>query len=355
MSFDFTPGNALPFAGGLRTELALRNHLYARRHPHVKSYGSNPVIVYAPEDGLHGNFYPPAYSAIAGHSQWVRRFDKIHAQGRSLPRPSIDPARKWRELDSCMSSDALLMSVFCTPEVIASSTIRRMLGIDSESEPVFGWKARVPLKNRRVDRTEVDMRWGDLLVEAKLTESDFQTREAPLVEAYRDLDEVFDLDLLPRVQIRTRRRRDAVELSEEFTQEWEPPREDADEVARAFHAELESRADAEQPWLPGYDGYQLIRNVLAAHAAGSAFCVVHDERRPDLREAWFDVLRAVKNAEMRVRCKTITWQEIVPCLPTGLRNFLNRKYGIVAPGEIPMAIEELEARLHALDQAGVRK
>jgi hypothetical protein len=355
MSFESTPGFASPFAGSLRAELALRNHLYARRHPHVESYGSNPVIVYAPEDGLHGNFYPPAYSAIAGHPRWVGRFDKIHTQGRSLPRPSIDPARKWRELDSCMSSDALLMNVFCTPDVIASSAIRRMLGIDSESEPAFGWKARVPLKNGRVDRTEVDMRWGDLLVEAKLTESDFQIREAPLVEAYRDLDEVFDLDLLPRVQIRTRRRRDAVELTEKFTQEWEPPCDNADEVARAFRAELESRADAEQPWLPGYAGYQLIRNVLAAHASGSAFCVIHDERRPDLREAWFDVLRAVKNAEMRVRCKTITWQEIVPCLPIGLRDFLNQKYGIVAPGEIPLAIEQLEARPHAFDQMDVRK
>jgi len=345
----------MPFEGGLRGELALRNHLLARRHAHVESYGSNPVIVYAPEDGLHGNFYPPAYSAISAHPDWVRRFDKIHTQCRSLPRPSIDPARKWRELDSCMSSDALLMSVFCTPEVTASPAVRRMLGLDTNSEPVFGWKARVPLKNGRVDRTEVDMRWGDLLVEAKLTESDFQIREAPLVETYRDLDEVFDLDLLPRVQIRTRRRRDAVELTEEFTQEWEAPSETADEIAREFQASIEARADAEQAWRPGYAGYQLIRNVLAAHATGSAFCVIHDERRPDLREAWFDVLRAVKNAEMRVRCKALTWQEIVPCLPVRLRDFLNLKYGIVAPGEIPLPIEELEGRIHALDRAGVRK
>ena len=83
-------------------------------------HGSNPVIVYAPEDCLHGNFYSPAYAAISTHPAWLRRFDKIHAQGRSLPRPSIDPARRWRELDSCMSSDALLMNVFCTPEVIQS-------------------------------------------------------------------------------------------------------------------------------------------------------------------------------------------------------------------------------------------
>ncbi len=355
MSLDPSSDAVFLRASRLRTELAVRNHLYSRSHLHVESYGSNPVIVYAPEDGLHGNFYPPAYSAIAAHAAWIRRFDKIHAQGRSLPRSSIDPARKWRELDSCMSSDALLMNLFCTPEVIASRAIHRVLGLDTESEPVFGWKARVPLKNGRVDRTEVDMRWGDLLVEAKLTENDFQIREASIVETYRDLEEVFDIDLLPRVFIRARRRRDAIELTEEFTQEWEAPSEAAEEVAREFHASIESRADAEQPWIPGYAGYQLIRNVLAAHAAGAAFCVIHDERRPDLRESWFDVMRAVKNAEMRVRCKTLTWQEIVPCLPIELRDFLDLKYGIVAPGEIPTAIEDLEARIHPLRQTGVRK
>jgi hypothetical protein len=354
---SFEPISVAAFLRGsqLRTELALRNRILSRSHPHVESYGSNPVVVYVPQDGLHGNFYPPAYSAILTHPQWVRRFDKIHAQGRSLPRPSIDPARKWRELDSCMSSDALLMNLFCTPEVVTSPAIRRMLGIDTNAEPVFGWKARVPLKSGRVDRTEVDMRWGDLLVEAKLTESDFQIREAPLVESYRDLAEVFDLDLLPHVRIRTRRRRDAVELTEEFTQEWEAPSEVAEEIAREFRASIEARADDEQLWLAGYAGYQLIRNVLAAHAAGSAFCVIHDERRPDLREAWFSVIRAVKHAETRVRCKTLTWQEIVPCLPIGLGDFLNLKYGIVAPGEIPMAIEELEERVHALKQPGMRK
>ena len=129
------------------------------------------------------------------------------------------------------------------------------------------------------------MRWGDLLVEAKLTESDFQTRKPALVEAYRDLDEVFDRDLLPRVQIRIRRR-EAVELAEEFTQEWEAPCEHAGDIARAFHAEIESRADAGQPWESGYASYQLIRNVLTAHATGASFCVIHDQRRPDLTEAF---------------------------------------------------------------------
>jgi len=321
----------------------LRNRTYARSHPHVESYGSNPVIVYAPENGRHGNFYPPAYAVIAARPDWMRRFGKIHSQLRSLPKPLLDPARKWRELDSSMSSDALLMNIFCTPGVIDSEPLRRMMGIDSDTEPIFGWKARVYLRSGRVDRTEVDMRWGNLLVEAKLTETDFQCREPALVEAYRDLDEVFDRDLLPRVPIRIRRRRRAVEFAEEFTQEWEAPSQDADEVARAFHAEIEARADAEQPWENGYASYQLIRNVLAAHAAGACFCVIHDQRRPDLSEAWFEVMRAIKTAELRVRCKVLTWQELVLLLPSGLREFLDLKYGIVAPGSVSSAIERFES------------
>ena len=43
------------------------------------------------------------------------------------------------------------------------------------------------------------MRIGNLLVEAKLTEGDFQTREARIVEAYRDFDEIFERELLPRI------------------------------------------------------------------------------------------------------------------------------------------------------------
>ena len=224
------------------------------------------------------------------------------------------------------------MNVFCTPGVMGSIAMRRMLGVSSCDEPIFGWKARVPLTNGRFDRTEVDMLWGDLLVEAKLTESDFQCREATIVESYRDFDSVFDRELLERVEIRTKRRREAVELAEEFTQEWEQPCDDDGAEARAFQAEIAAKADDRQPKAPGYASYQLIRNVLAAHALGASFCVIHDERRPDLREAWFRIMTAVKSADMKMRCKVLTWQELVPLLTEELQRFLEDKYGILAPG-----------------------
>jgi len=322
-------GKASGHASELRRELGLRNRRWARGRAHVESYGNPPVIVYAPEAGRHGNFYDAAYAAIAARPGWMRRFDKIHAQGRALPK--AESGRRWRELDSSMSSDALLMNVFCTPGVTEAPAVRRTLGVDAEDAPVFGWKARAPLKSGRFDRTEVDMRWGSLLVEAKLTEGDFQTREARIVEGYRDFDAVFERELLPRVELRTARRRTPVEFAEEFTQEWENAAAD-EEAAREREAESTEA---------GYAGYQLIRNVLAAYAEGCSFCVVHDKRRPDLREGWFEVMAAVKSAQMRVRLKVLTWQELAALLPKGLQEFLDWKYGIVGAGRVASVVQEL--------------
>jgi hypothetical protein len=327
----------------LRRELALRNREWARGRLHVESYGGDPVTVYAPEmpgEGnasspaphcapRHGNFFDAAYTAILAHPEWMKRFNKMHAQGRlAFPRLAGDPTRRWRELDSCMSSDALLMNVFCTPGVAESAPLRRALGIDESTIPDFGWRACVPLTNGRLDRTEVDMRLGSLLVEAKLTETDFQACKAEVVEAYRDLDVVFERELLPKAKIVRGRRKDVVEFPEDYSQEYEPVLPDPGfSVAPICRPVVAVE--------PGYASYQLIRNALAAYAQGRSCCVVHDERRPDLREAWFKVIEAVKSAEMRMRLKALTWQELAALLPDDLQRFLDAKYGIVPPGKVP--------------------
>ena len=341
--------NAGWYASRLRLELIERNRRWARGRAHIESYASSPVVVYAPEEGRHGNFFDPAYQAILARPEWMRRFDKIHAASRSLPKPQLDPQRRWRELDSSMSSDALLMNIFCIPGLADSTAVRNALGIDAGREPVFGWKARVPLTNGRFDRTEVDMRIGSLLVEAKLTESDFQCREARIVEAYRDFDEVFDRELLPRVELTVARARVAAEFPEAYSQEFESvidttmPPDARDELqansasmlaAEAFNATRESES--------GYESYQLIRNVLAAYATDCSFCVLHDGRRPDLGEAWFQVMGAVKSANMRSRLKVLTWQELAALLPEALQEFLDLKYGIVTPGLTPLSIDSAE-------------
>jgi hypothetical protein len=231
------------------------------------------------------------------------------------------------------------MNVFCAAPAVRQ-TLGRAMGVVGGGLPEFGWKARVPLASGRFDRTEVDMRWGGLLVEAKLTESDFQTRAARIVEGYRDFDAVFDRELLPRVELRMARRRTAVEFAEEFTQEWEEAAPD-DLVAREFQAAIVAQAREAEPAEPAYAGYQLIRNVLAAYAEGCSFCVVHDERRPDLREAWFEVMAAVKTAEMRTRCKAMTWQELAGLAPEELQAFLDLKYGIVRAGRVVSTFDGL--------------
>ena len=72
---------------------------------------------------------------------------------------------------------------------------------------------------------------------------------------------------------------------------------------------------------------------------GVQLFVIHDDRRPDLREASFRVMAAVKSAEMRVRCKVLTWQELAALLPEGLQDFLDLKYGIVGPEETSSVLE----------------
>jgi len=71
-----------------------------------------------------------------------------------------------------------------------------MLGVESNAVPEFGFKPRTPLEGSRRDNTEIDMRVDNLLVEAKLTESDFQSARFDLISRYRDLETVFDLSEL---------------------------------------------------------------------------------------------------------------------------------------------------------------
>jgi hypothetical protein len=39
-------------------------------------------------------------------------------------------------------------------------------------------------------------------------------------------------------------------------------------------------------------------------------------------------MRCVRPADLRVRCKILTWQELAAVLPRALQEFLDEKYGI---------------------------
>jgi hypothetical protein len=281
----------MPGGISLRSELSLRNLRFASVHGflHERTDGQVPSIIFGrDDDGRHGNFHPAAYQKICGNQEWNRRLEKVHtASKRSRARANW----QWKELDCANSSDALLMNIFCHPEVMTSANVRAMLGVESNVVPEFGFKPRTPLQKGGRDNTEIDMRVDHLLVEAKLTESDFQSARFDLICRYRDLEAVFDL--------------------------------------------------AELPMRNGMQGgYQLIRGTLAAYAMECSFCVFCDARRPDLLEAWYRVMRAVRLFDLRCRLKLLTWQELASGLPEELQQFLAAKYGIFSVDAYPRHIRK---------------
>ncbi len=262
---------------------SLRHEVTARSLPLVRP-GIDEVthasVIHAPAKRTHGNFIDASYRRILANPAWTRRLTKAHSSKRKARPIGPDEAiRAWHELDTATSSDALLMNIFCYPRVLASRRLQALLGIAADSPMHFGFKPGAPLARRLIDRTEIDLRLGDLLIEAKLTESDFQSAPMRLVERYLDFETVFD--------------REALELTP-----------------------------------TGVRSYQLIRGVLAAHALDTRFCVLCDRRRPDLIEAWHAIQRAVPSAVLRARLQLITWQEVAACLPPKLAGFLAAKYGI---------------------------
>ena len=179
------------YSAALRHELSLRNASYAQARglSHVMSYGDMPVVVHSPSGTEHGNFLHASYKPILKKPAWKRRLDKIHTSAaHSLPKND----RRWKELDSSTSSDALLMNIFCYPGVTTIRTVALRLGFEAGEVPEFGFRAGVPWKSGRADRTEVDMKLGTLLAESKLTETDFQIQRPAVVEAYKDFRAVFD-------------------------------------------------------------------------------------------------------------------------------------------------------------------
>jgi hypothetical protein len=264
-------------SSALRCELSHRNAARAAAFLAEMSYSAVPSIVYAEsEAGEHGNFLPSAYKRILQTPAWKARLAKVYTGSRFLPRKAD---RTRGELECANSSDALLMNIFCYPGILRRRSVCSLLGIPPGLRPEFGVRAEIPLKNRAQDRSEMDLKLGDLLVEAKLTEGDFQTARCDLVHRYRDLDSVFEVGRLPRRKEK-------------------------------------------------YCSCQLIRGALAAYAHGASFAVVCDQRRQDLIDDCFEVMAAVVSAELRCRLSLVTWQELAETLPRKVRAFLAEKYGI---------------------------
>jgi hypothetical protein len=276
------PTGARSLASHLRRELSARNLSRARAHPHELTRGTCPSVIYTPTQTLHGNFIDSSYRRILANCEWSRRLLKTHTAKRQA-RLTSTRDDSWRELDAASSSDALLMNIFCYPRILSSPAVPALLGIDRNETPIFGFKPRIPFQRSSADTTEIDLKLGHLLLEAKLTESDFQSAPLRKLDRYRDFHLLFDPELLPQTP---------------------------------------------SPSGPIFHGYQLLRGVLAAHALEASFCVLCDARRPDLIASWYTVQCAVRSFTLQSRLRLLTWQELLPALPKPLTRFLAEKYGI---------------------------
>jgi hypothetical protein len=320
----------------LRRDLSARAHHLARTQNllHDISPGSSPVVIFGrDEQGRHGNFHPASDTNICANPAWLRRLAKPHTASR---RSRARKDWQWMELDSANSSDALLMNIFCHPVVFNGHTlapaVANLLNINPLTQPCFGITPGVPLKQPRkgrsklpselTDRTEIDLRLDNLFLEAKLTESNFQTATLRLIERYRDLETVFDLTRLPQKILYTPASHPP---AEDYSQLEDPPASPSFQPERSG---VERSASLPKPTHTLINGYQLIRNVLAAFSSDASFCVLCDARRRDLIEIWYGVLSAVHSPTFATRLKLLTWQELSTTLPQDLQQFLEIKYGI---------------------------
>ena len=258
------------------------------RLPHYLSLNqTEATVLFLPNKDrrLHGNFHNASYGAVCGNREWARRLHKPHPRRTALPAERRSEAM---ELDSCTSSDALLMNVFCYPGLFLHDSFVRLMGLPAtvESDLVFGFKPGVPLRRSLTDATEVDLKVRELLIEAKLTEKDFTKKRAEAVERYRDFESVFESSRLHM------------------------------QDGHYLH-------------------YQLIRNVLAAYHLGFRFRLICDGRRHDLIEAAGTVMSAIRFPNLRAKCGIITWQDVARCAPEALGSFLLDKYDIAPSDSIP--------------------
>ncbi|WVU09626.1 hypothetical protein V2B37_08170 [Natranaerobius thermophilus JW/NM-WN-LF] len=150
-----------------------------------------------------------------------------------------------------------------------------MLEIEPD-EIKFGWQASFP--NEKHGRaTEIDMKIGSHIFEAKLTEENFTDKEVQVIKGYLNFQEVFNPDMLLK-----------------------------------RNGKIES--------------YQLIRNFLVAFEEEFSFTLLVDERRPDLIRKFYEVREACKDEDLRKRTKFVTWQELTSKVGQDLKGYLNRKY-----------------------------
>ncbi|MBA7562127.1 hypothetical protein ES708_03776 [subsurface metagenome] len=222
-------------------------------------------------DCVKHNFHRRSYENIEGNKNWQERLDKPHSQ-----------LKGYKEMQSSNSSDALLMNIFCHPDINKWKGIAKLFDLSNIKEVTFGHNPKL-LKNGKPEskphQTEIDLVINDKIIcEAKLTESDFTNKNKKSVEAYDRFEGVFNKHYLTQT-----------------------------------HEE--------------YSNYQLIRNILSL-VHYSAFFLICDARRPDLVKNFYETIRCINDISLRAKCNIIFWQDIAKSVGKDLRDYLKISYNL---------------------------
>ena len=243
-------------------EIVRQNAIELSEKNHYKGSKYESAFVF---DDISNNFHDDSYKNIKANHHYYERLKKSHS--------FFSKEKEIREMQSSNSSDALLMNIFAHPKILQWKSVRDLLSVNEYDNIEFGWNPGFENETRS---TEIDMRIGNVIFEAKLTEQDFTSKKLPVVRTYTDVDDIIDLRLL---------------LNRNMV-----------------------------------SNYQLIRNMLAAQKHGYKFILLLDERRTDLIRKFYDVKLAIKNVHLKNRCEFITWQELTSCLGKHLKQYITGKY-----------------------------
>ncbi len=241
---------------------AAKNYADKKNFPIDESHKSTIIF-----KSLKDNFHPDSYKNIIKNPKWEERTLKSHQNVTGV-----------KEMQSSNSSDALLMNIFCHPDIGQWKGVRNLIGGQLDTIN-FGIPGNVHINGGQIDKTEIDMELTGLFCEAKLTESDFTKKEKDIVERYDNLNDIFHKEELHRIG-------------------------------------------------ENYCNYQIIRNLLAAFQYGKKHMLLCDERRPDLVRKYMQTVTCLKAIHNRKKCRVVFWQEIVDACGATLRDWIAEKYGM---------------------------
>jgi hypothetical protein len=185
----------------LEERLKINAQCFASNHPGITGRITQSNVYLFNE--VRMNFMPETFENIEKHSNWYKRTQK-----------KLERVPDIFEMQSSKSSDALLMNIFCYPDFINWEKPRELLKIDNYNCMKFGWNPEFLYEKRKFEYlqkegkenefhpSEIDLKIGDSIFEAKLTEENFGEKEIKTIQKYDGFKSVFDEDVLEKQTIK---------------------------------------------------------------------------------------------------------------------------------------------------------